>query len=239
MAVSFNGKHLAKFIRPEEYEAIYPQVELAHNQLESKTGAGNDFLGWLDLPVTYDKEEFARIKEAAQKIRSDSDVLLVAGIGGPYLGARAVVEAVMGLYHNEADVGLKIYFCGNPISPTALNDIIKLTKGKRFSINVISKSGTTTETALAFRVLRKLLGGSVGTEEANRRILRRSRRRRRTLLRPDCCRPAAHCLRRYRHRRAHAGRCRWPREVRQAVPGQRRLPLRHDPQHPVPQGQER
>ena len=170
MAVSFNGKHLAKFIRPEEYEAIYPQVELAHNQLESKTGAGNDFLGWLDLPVTYDKEGFARIKEAAQKIRSDSDVLLVAGIGGSYLGARAVVEAVKGLYHNEADDGLKIYFCGNTISPTALNDIIKLTKGKRFSINVISKSGTTTETALAFRVLRKLLEDSVGTEEANKRI---------------------------------------------------------------------
>ena len=106
MAVSFNGKHLAKFIRPEEYEAIYPQVELAHKQLETKTGAGNDFLGWLDLPVAYDKEEFARIKEAAQKIRSDSDVLLVAGIGGSYLGARAVVEAVKGLYHNEADDGL-------------------------------------------------------------------------------------------------------------------------------------
>ena len=170
MAVSFNGKHLAKFIRPEEYEAIYPQVELAHNQLESKTGAGNDFLGWLDLPVTYDKEEFARIKEAAQKIRSDSDVLLVAGIGGSYLGARAVVEAVKGLYHNEVDDGLKIYFCGNTISPTALNDIIKLTKGKRFSINVISKSGTTTETALAFRVLRKLLEDSVDAEEANKRI---------------------------------------------------------------------
>ena len=170
MAVSFNGKHLAKFIRPEEYEAIYPQVELAHNQLESKTGAGNDFLGWLDLPVTYDKEEFARIKEAAQKIRSDSDVLLVAGIGGSYLGARAVVEAVKGLYHNEVDDGLKIYFCGNTISPTSLNDIIKLTKGKRFSINVISKSGTTTETALAFRVLRKLLEDSVGAEEANKRI---------------------------------------------------------------------
>ena len=170
MAVSFNGKHLAKFIRPEEYEAIYPQVELAHKQLETKTGAGNDFLGWLDLPVTYDKEEFARIKEAAQKIRSDSDVLLVAGIGGSYLGARAVVEAVKGLYHNEVDDGLKIYFCGNTISPTALNDIIKLTKGKRFSINVISKSGTTTETALAFRVLRKLLEDSVGVEEANKRI---------------------------------------------------------------------
>ena len=170
MAVSYNGKHLAKFIRPEEYEAIYPQVELAHKQLESKTGAGNDFLGWLDLPVTYDKEEFARIKEAAQKIRSDSDVLLVAGIGGSYLGARAVVEAVKGQFHNETDDGLKIYFCGNTISPTALNDIIKLTKGKRFSINVISKSGTTTETALAFRVLRKLLEDSVGVEEANKRI---------------------------------------------------------------------
>ena len=104
------------------------------------------------------------------KIRSDSDVLLVAGIGGSYLGARAVVEAVKGLYHNEADDGLKIYFCGNTISPTALNDIIKLTKGKRFSINVISKSGTTTETALAFRVLRKLLEDSVGAEEANKRI---------------------------------------------------------------------
>ena len=170
MAVSFNGKHLAKFIRPEEYEAIYPQVELAHNQLESKTGAGNDFLGWLDLPVTYDKEEFARIKEAAQKIRSDSDVLLVAGIGGSYLGARAVVEAVKGLYHNEADDGLKIYFCGNTISPTALNDIIKLTKGKRFSINVISKSGTTTEPALAFRIFRDLAIKKYGREGAKERI---------------------------------------------------------------------
>ena len=143
MAVAFNGKHLAKFIRPEEYEAIYPQVELAHKQLETKSGLGNDFLGWLDLPVTYDKEEFARIKEAAQKIRSDSDVLLVAGIGGSYLGARAVVEAVKGLYHNETSDG---------------------------PINVISKSGTTTETALAFRVLRKLLEDSVGVEEANKRI---------------------------------------------------------------------
>ena len=170
MSVKYNGKHLAKFIRPEEYDTIFPQVELAHQQLESRSGAGNDFLGWLDLPVNYDKEEFARIKEAAKKIREDSDVLLVAGIGGSYLGARAVVEAVKGLYHIEVDDGLKIYFCGNTISPTALNDIIKLTKGKRFSINVISKSGTTTETALAFRVLRKLLEDSVGPEEANKRI---------------------------------------------------------------------
>ena len=170
MSVKYNGKHLAKFIRPEEYDTIFPQVELAHQQLESRSGAGNDFLGWLDLPVNYDREEFARIKEAAKKIREDSDVLLVAGIGGSYLGARAVVEAVKGLYHNDTEDGLKIYFCGNTISPTYLNDIIKVTKGKRFSINVISKSGTTTETALAFRVLRKLLEDSVGPEEANKRI---------------------------------------------------------------------
>ena len=170
MSVKYNGKHLAKFIRPEEYDTIFPQVELAHQQLESRSGAGNDFLGWLDLPVNYDKEEFARIKEAAKKIREDSDVLLVAGIGGSFLGARAVVEAVKGLYHNDTEDGLKIYFCGNTISPTYLNDIIKVTKGKRFSINVISKSGTTTETALAFRVLRKLLEDSVGPEEANKRI---------------------------------------------------------------------
>lgn len=170
MSVKYNGKHLAKFIRPEEYDTIFPQVELAHQQLESRSGAGNDFLGWLDLPVNYDKEEFARIKEAAKKIREDSDVLLVAGIGGSYLGARAVVEAVKGLYHNDTEDGLKIYFCGNTISPTYLNDIIKVAKGKRFSINVISKSGTTTETALAFRVLRKLLEDSVGPEEANKRI---------------------------------------------------------------------
>ena len=170
MSVKYNVKHLAKFIRPEEYDTIFPQVELAHQQLESRSGAGNDFLGWLDLPVNYDKEAFARIKEAAKKIREDSDVLLVAGIGGSYLGARAVVEAVKGLYHNDTEDGLKIYFCGNTISPTYLNDIIKVTKGKRFSINVISKSGTTTETALAFRVLRKLLEDSVGPEEANKRI---------------------------------------------------------------------
>ena len=170
MSVKYNGKHLAKFIRPEEYDTIFPQVELAHQQLESRSGAGNDFLGWLDLPVNYDKEEFTRIKEAAKKIREDSDVLLVAGIGGSYLGARAVVEAVKGLYHNDTEDGLKIYFCGNTISPTYLNDIIKVIKGKRFSINVISKSGTTTETALAFRVLRKLLEDSVGPEEANKRI---------------------------------------------------------------------
>ncbi|OUQ35467.1 glucose-6-phosphate isomerase [Faecalibacterium sp. An122] len=170
MSVSFNTKHLSPFINKDEFAAIYPQVAAAHQSLEAKNGPGSDFLGWMYLPRDYDKEEFSRIQAAAEKIRSDSDVLVVAGIGGSYLGARAVVEAVKGVYHNELEPGLKVYFCGNSISPTALNDIIALCKGKRFSINVISKSGTTTETSLAFRVLRKLLEDQVGVEEANKRI---------------------------------------------------------------------
>ncbi len=181
MSVSFNTKHLSSFISEEEFSAIYPQVAAAHRLLEDKTGPGNDFLGWMYLPRDYDKEEFARIQAAAAQIRSDSDVLVVAGIGGSYLGARAVVEAVKGVYHNELEDGLKVYFCGNSISPTALNDIIALCKGRRFSINVISKSGTTTETSLAFRVLRKLLEDEVGTEEANKRIYATTDRARGTL----------------------------------------------------------
>ncbi len=181
MSVSFNPRHLAQFIREEEFAAIYPQVEAAHAQLEAKTGPGNDFLGWMYLPRDYDKEEFARIKAAAARIREDSDVLIVAGIGGSYLGARAVIEAVKGQYHNDTEPGVKIYFCGNSISPTYLNSIIKVCKGKRFSINVISKSGTTTETSLAFRVLRKLLEDEVGVEEANKRIYATTDRARGTL----------------------------------------------------------
>ena len=170
MSVALNTKHLSGFISEEEYAAIYPQVEAAHKQLEAKNGPGSDFLGWMYLPRDYDKEEFARIKAAAKKIREDSDVLVVAGIGGSYLGARAVVEAVKGQFHNELEGGPKIYFCGNSISPTYLNNILDLCKGKRFSINVISKSGTTTETSLAFRVLRELLEKEMGVEEANKRI---------------------------------------------------------------------
>ena len=181
MSVSLNTKHLASFINAEEYAAIYPQVEAAHKMLESKSGPGSDFLGWLYLPRDYDREEFARIKEAAAKIREDSDVLVVAGIGGSYLGARAVIEAVKGMFHNELENGLKIYFCGNSISPSYLNDIMALCKGKRFSINVISKSGTTTETSLAFRVLRKLLEDEMGVEEANKRIYATTDRARGTL----------------------------------------------------------
>ena len=170
MSVNFNTKHLGNFVAEHEFEAIWPQVELAHQQLEAKTGPGNDFLGWMYQPRDYDKEEFARIKLAAEKIRKDSDVLVVAGIGGSYLGARAVIEAVKGVYHNDLEDGLKIFFCGNSISPSYLNNILDICRGKRFSINVISKSGTTTETSLAFRVLRKLLEEQVGAEEANQRI---------------------------------------------------------------------
>ncbi len=170
MSVALNTKHLSSFISEEEYAAIYPQVEAAHNQLEAKSGPGNDFLGWMYLPRDYDKKEFARIKEAAAKIREDSDVLVVAGIGGSYLGARAVIEAVKGQFHNELENGPKIYFCGNSISPTYLNDIIALCKGKRFSINVISKSGTTTEPAVAFRFFRELLEKKYGPDGAARRI---------------------------------------------------------------------
>ena len=170
MSVALNTKHLSSFISEEEYAAIYPQVEAAHKQLEAKNGPGSDFLGWMTLPRDYDKEEFARIKAAAAKIREDSDVLVVAGIGGSYLGARAVVEAVKGMYHNELEDGLKIYFCGNSISPTYLNNIISLCKGKRFSINVISKSGTTTEPALAFRVFKQLVEKKYGKDGAKDHI---------------------------------------------------------------------
>ena len=170
MSVALNTKHLSSFISEEEYAAIYPQVEAAHKQLEAKNGPGSDFLGWMTLPRDYDKEEFARIKAAAAKIREDSDVLVVAGIGGSYLGARAVVEAVKGMYHNELEDGLKIYFCGNSISPTYLNNIISLCKGKRFSINVISKSGTTTEPAIAFRVFKEKLEAKYGKKGAAERI---------------------------------------------------------------------
>ena len=138
----------------------------------AKTGAGNDFLGWIDLPVDYDKEEFARIKEAAKKIQSDSDVLLVIGIGGSYLGARAVIEAARhSFYNNQPDRKTpEIYYCGNNISSTYLQHLIEVVGDRDFSINMISKSGTTTEPAIAFRVFREILINKYGLEEANKRI---------------------------------------------------------------------
>ena len=258
MSVSFNTKHLSKFVSADEFTAIWPQVEAAHAQLEGKTGPGNDFLGWMRLPSDYDKEEFARIEAAAKQIRADSDVLVVAGIGGSYLGARAVIEAVKGMYHNDLEAGLKIYFCGNSISPTYLNSILDICRGKRFSINVISKSGTTTETSLAFRVLRELLEKQVGAAEANKRIYATTDRSKGTLKAladsqgwptfccPGRCRrslfcahgrgPAAHRRCRHRHRRADAGRRGQHGPLLGTERGQRCLPLCRRPQYSVPQG---
>ena len=169
MSVTLSTKHLSGFVRDEEFDYIWPQVELAHRQLTERSGAGNDFLGWVDLPVDYDKAEFDRIKKAAQKIRSDSDVLIVIGIGGSYLGARAVIDLITSQLYNES-ASTKIYFCGNSISSSYLNTVLALCEGKRVSVNVISKSGTTTEPAVAFRVFKDYLEKTVGPEEARRRI---------------------------------------------------------------------
>ena len=140
----------------------------------AKTGAGNDFLGWIDLPVDYDKDEFARIKKAAAKIQSDSDVLLVIGIGGSYLGARAAIEFLTHSFYNVLDKDTRktpqIFFVGNSISSKYIKDLQDVVRDKDFSINIISKSGTTTEPAIAFRVFKEMLIEKYGKEEANKRI---------------------------------------------------------------------
>ncbi len=182
MSVKMNGRHLGRFVKESEFEAIYPQVEAAHNVLHEKSGPGSDFLGWVDLPVDYDKEEFARIKAAAKKIQQDSDVLVVIGIGGSYLGARAAIEALKGtLYNAKKKDTPEIYFVGNSISPAYLQDVIGLCEGKDFSVNIISKSGTTTEPAVAFRVFKGLLEEKYGREGAKARIYATTDRARGTL----------------------------------------------------------
>ena len=170
MAVTLNAKYLEPFVHEGELQAILPQVEAAHRTIHEKSGPGNDFLGWLDPPVNYDREEFDRILKAAQKIRSHSQVLVVIGIGGSYLGARAAIELLHSQLYNNLGDGPQIYFAGNSISPTYLNQVIRLCEGKDFSINVISKSGTTTEPALAFRIFRDLAIKKYGREGAKERI---------------------------------------------------------------------
>ena len=164
----------ASFVTDAEIAMMKFQVENAKDRLLSREGEGNDFLGWIDLPEQYDKDEFARIKKAAAKIREDSDVLLVLGIGGSYLGARAAIDFLNHTYANEmkceARKAPRIYYAGNSLSGTYLQDIIELIEGKDFSINVISKSGTTTETAIAFRIFKSLIEEKYGKEEAAKRI---------------------------------------------------------------------
>ncbi len=171
MSLNFSANYAADFISENELVGIMPQVSAAHKMIEQKTGLGNDFLGWVDLPKNYDKEEFARIKAAANKIRSDSDVLIVIGIGGSYLGARAAIEFLHSQFYNNLKKDApEIYFAGNSISGSYLSQLIKICEGKRVSVNIISKSGTTTEPAIAFRVFRKLLEDRYGEAEAAKRI---------------------------------------------------------------------
>ena len=171
MSLKLNTNYLKDFISDADYKAIDSEIRASHKTLTEKTGAGNDFLGWVDLPENYDKEEFARIKLAAQKIRSDSEVLVVIGIGGSYLGARAAIEFCKSQNYNlVCKDAPQIFFSGNSISSAALNEILSICKDKDFSVNVISKSGTTTEPAISFRIFRELLEKKYGKAEAAKRI---------------------------------------------------------------------
>ena len=171
MSVKLNTKYLAKFVGEDELTGIKHQVEAAAEMLHNKTGLGSDFLGWLTLPTDYDKEEFARIQAAAKKIQSNSDILIVIGIGGSYLGARAAIEFLKSPFYNNLKKDTPdIYYVGNNINPTYLNEVLSICEGKDISVNVISKSGTTTEPALAFRVFKQLVEKKYGKDGAKDHI---------------------------------------------------------------------
>lgn len=172
--VKFDYSKTAGYVHEHEVESMKALTESARKLLLSKSGAGNDYLGWIDLPVDYDKEEFARIKKAAEKIKSDSDVLVVIGIGGSYLGARAAIEFLGHNFFNSVSKDLRkapeIYFVGNSISSNYLAGLVDVIGDRDFSVNIISKSGTTTEPAIAFRVLKKMLEEKYGKDGAAKRI---------------------------------------------------------------------
>ena len=174
MKLNFSYQFAKNFFNEDELKQIKPYVELANEVLTSKTGAGNDFLGWVDLPETYDKDEFARIKKAAEKIKNDSEVLVVIGIGGSYLGAKAAIEFLSHSFYNNLPKDKRktpeIYFAGTNMSGVYLQHLIDVVGDRDFSVNVISKSGTTTESAIAFRVFKKMLEEKYGKEEAAKRI---------------------------------------------------------------------
>ncbi|MCP3760778.1 glucose-6-phosphate isomerase [Domibacillus sp. A3M-37] len=172
--IKFDYSNALPFFGEHEIDYLRDAVKVAHHSLHEKTGQGNEYLGWIDLPEDYDKEEFARIQKSAEKIRNDSDVLIVIGIGGSYLGARAAIDMLNHSFYNvlsaEKRNGPQVFFAGNNISSTYMSDLIEVLDGKNWSINVISKSGTTTEPALAFRLFRDLLEKQYGKEEAKSRI---------------------------------------------------------------------
>ncbi len=180
MSVRFETRHLGGFIGEKDFKGIEDEVRAAARSLDAGSCKGNDYIGWIRLPENYDRDEFARIKAAAKRIRETSDVLVVIGIGGSYLGARAVIELLGGQFFNEFSP-LKVLFAGNGISGDYLNAIIKQCEGRRVSVNVVSKSGTTTEPAVAFRVFKKLLEERYGKEEAAKRIYATTDRARGTL----------------------------------------------------------
>ena len=182
MSLKLNTKYLKDYVAADELVGIKSQVEAAAEALHNKTGLGNDFLGWVDLPTNYDKDEFARIKAAAERIKKNSDILIVIGIGGSYLGARAAIELLKSpLYNNIKKDTPDIYYVGNSINPAYLNEIIALCDGKDFSVNVISKSGTTTEPALAFRIFKKMVEDKYGKDGAKERIFATTDKARGTL----------------------------------------------------------
>ena len=172
--VTFDYSKAMQFIGENEITSIMAIAETAKNILVEKSGAGNDFLGWIDLPVNYDKEEFARIQKAADKIKNDSDVLVVIGIGGSYLGARAAIEFLRHSFYNNLPKEVRktpeIYYCGNSISSTYLQHLIDVIGDRDFSVNIISKSATTTEPAIAFRIFKEMAEKKYGKEEAAKRI---------------------------------------------------------------------
>ncbi|WP_337102826.1 glucose-6-phosphate isomerase [Paenibacillus sp. YIM B09110] len=172
--VKFDYSKALTFVGQNELDNLAGAVRLAHDQLHNGTGAGSDYLGWIDLPTNYNKEEFARIKQAADKIKSDSEVLIVIGIGGSYLGARAAIEMLSHSFYNilpkEERKTPQILFAGNNISSNYVTHLLQLVEGRDWSINVISKSGTTTEPAIAFRVFRAALEKKYGKEAARKRI---------------------------------------------------------------------
>lgn len=171
MTLKLNDKYLKRFIEEHEYDCINPMVNTAHTMLKEKTGAGNQFLGWMDLPENYDKEEFARIKTAANRIQNDCDAFIVIGIGGSYLGTKAIIEFLSAINYNEAKSNTpSVYYAGCNISAAYLNELLRICENKSVCINVISKSGTTTEPAVAFRILRAFLEKKYGAEEAKKRI---------------------------------------------------------------------
>jgi glucose-6-phosphate isomerase len=171
MALKLNLNYVDKYADKEKFDSMRSEVSAAHKMLTEGTGLGSDFLGWLDLPVNYDKDEFRRIKESAEKIKKDSEVLVVLGIGGSYLGARAVIEFIKSNNYNLLKKDTPdIYFGGNTISSSAVAELMQLIDGRDFSINVISKSGTTTEPAIAFRIFKEILEKKYGKEEAAKRI---------------------------------------------------------------------